>query len=648
MLIKKSFNDALVDIGISPDIYTDPTELTAIKGKNIVVISVESLEQGFLSSNFNNIAPNLNRLAKEWTFYKEMPASPGGGWTAASLYNQQVGMPAFFKGQGNEIFQGTINVQLTGLGHILKAAGYDSRYLVGKKEFGGMSDLLTAYGIPSISERNSIGKYLYRRAGLFDLDLFREAKLQLQALKKEDVPFALFLSTVNTHFPKGIYDKRMEKFIQKGGSDLEFSVSAADYLINNFINHLKSKKLYDNTAIFIFPDHLLMGNSGDELEKLSMSTRQLYLITNVMDKYLPKKTSDTLYQIDLPRMIVNGAKIETNAKFLTDFIKVKNTNDFLKNNSSKLATLNEASLTRVEYVNFFNRQYIGLVRWLKVVRGDLLQKTSEVMVYFDFLSEDQKRVRNRQRYVDNSVMAEVYSKDPRRFIAHAGGSIAGRNYTNSLEAMNSSYKNGFRLFELDIIKTSDNKYVAAHDWQHWASLTAYKDSTPPTRKKFLEQKILNKYTPMDMAAINKWFIDHADAILVTDKINTPADFSNKFIDKSRLMMELFSLEAVKEGVISKIKSSMPSYSVLREIKGDKVSLLKKLGVTDVVTSRREVNRQPETLKSIADAGINIYAFNLHFDKGKGEAYVVCNERNYFYGMYADTWDFNATLDCSKY
>ena len=42
--------------------------------------------------------------------------------------------------------------------------------------------------------------------------------------------------------------------------------------------------------------------------------------------------------------------------------------------------------------------------------------------------------------------------EPLRFIAHAGGQIEGMNYTNSLEALNNSYKNGFRLFELILLK----------------------------------------------------------------------------------------------------------------------------------------------------------------------------------------------------
>ena len=132
---EKSFNQALTDVGISPEKYITPDRLTAEKGKNIIVISIESLEQGFLGKAFDNITPNLTRLSTEWTFYNEMPSSPGGSWTSGSLYNHQVGMPAFFKGQGNDFFQGSTNAKLTGLGHILNKAGYNSKYIVGNAEF---------------------------------------------------------------------------------------------------------------------------------------------------------------------------------------------------------------------------------------------------------------------------------------------------------------------------------------------------------------------------------------------------------------------------------------------------------------------------------------------------------------------------------
>ncbi len=57
--------------------------------------------------------------------------------------------------------------------------------------------------------------------------------------------------------------------------------------------------------------------------------------------------------------------------------------------------------------------------------------------------------------------------DTTRYLAHAGGEINGQRYTNSLEALNLNYSNGFRIFEIDIITTTDGHLVCAHDWDSW-------------------------------------------------------------------------------------------------------------------------------------------------------------------------------------
>ncbi len=45
---EKGFSQALNDLNIPPDLYITPDQLIAESGKNIIVISIESLEQGFL------------------------------------------------------------------------------------------------------------------------------------------------------------------------------------------------------------------------------------------------------------------------------------------------------------------------------------------------------------------------------------------------------------------------------------------------------------------------------------------------------------------------------------------------------------------------------------------------------------------------
>jgi len=241
-------------------------------------------------------------------------------------------------------------------------------------------------------------------------------------------------------------------------------------------------------------------------------------------------------------------------------------------------------------------------------------------------------------FFDNTLKAS-------RLIAHAGGEINGLRYTNSLEALNYSYDKGFRLFELDISKTADNHYVAVHDWQSWSVKTNYKGPLTPDKETFKKHKIHGLYTPMDMDIINYWFKEHPDAILVTDKINEPLEFASKFIDKNRLMMELFTWGAVSEALNIKIKSAIPTSSLLNSIEGDKVSFLKSLGIKDIAIDRPSMKNQRHVLAMISHSGINTYAFNIQQEKSVDEKYVMCNEFEYFYGIYADKWDFSQPLVC---
>ncbi len=226
-----------------------------------------------------------------------------------------------------------------------------------------------------------------------------------------------------------------------------------------------------------------------------------------------------------------------------------------------------------------------------------------------------------------------------RYIAHAAGEIDGVASTNSLEALEENYQKGFRLFELDIITTADNKFVAAHDWKMWARFTDYEDALPPTHQEFLKRKIYGSYTTLDMQGINEWFKNHPDALLITDKLNTPLAFGNQFVDKKRLAMELFSVMAIEEAVNNDI-TVIISQEVLMGLKGDKMDFLEINNITHVAVSRRIISRETDFLDQLRKAGIKVYVYNVNFDPGKDEKYVQENELGLIYGMYADKWIFD--------
>jgi len=145
---------------------------------------------------------------------------------------------------------------------------------------------------------------------------------------------------------------------------------------------------------------------------------------------------------------------------------------------------------------------------------------------------------------------------------------------------------------------------------------------------------------MDIDKINLWFKEHPDAILVTDKVNTPKEFASKFIDKNRLMMELFSAEALKEAIDIGIDKAMASENVLRTIRGKEVETLQKWGIKYVAVSRRIMIDKLAMFIELKEANIKTYVFHVNSDEGRDETFVVENEMDYIYGMYADEWNFS--------
>ena len=115
----------------------------------------------------------------------------------------------------------------------------------------------------------------------------------------------------------------------------------------------------------------------------------------------------------------------------------------------------------------------------------------------------------------------VWVKD-NKLVAHALGEIDGKVSTNSMEAFINSYNKGFRVFETDLILTSDGFLVARHDWNQYLGLTYQNmapyesDSTPLSLKEFKSYKIYGKFAPLTFEDIAVLMHKYKDIYLVTD------------------------------------------------------------------------------------------------------------------------------------
>lgn len=165
-------------------------------------------------------------------------------------------------------------------------------------------------------------------------------------------------------------------------------------------------------------------------------------------------------------------------------------------------------------------------------------------------------------------------------IAHAGGSIDGHVYTNSLEALQNAVANGYRYIETDLLLTSDSVLVAAHSWEDYNRMTgnAHRGDSAMTLEQFLSQRIHGRYTPLTASMVNDFFVNDTSLYLVTDKISDPQLLAGSFPTlKHRMVVEAFSYkhysQLLAEGYYRVLYSCMAddfSSAVTRNLLFDKL------------------------------------------------------------------------------
>ncbi|ANQ52180.1 sulfatase-like hydrolase/transferase [Flammeovirga sp. MY04] len=550
--------------------YTTPKKIKATAGKNVIIISIESMERGIFSNKFDSIAKNLHQLKKDWN-YIDIQQNTGSSWTSGSLYTFMTGFPAFFGMEKNEVFKNAYHSNISSLGSVFSTCNYNTTTVIGSGDFSGTSEMLNCFHINKIIDySNTSDKGTRSVFGLKDKDVFDEAKVEVDRLSKLKEPYSLIISTTDTHFPGGIYDNRMEGYVPKGLFKMEYSMASLDYLLNDFLMHLKNNGVLENTSIFIFPDHLKMGDPGI-FEKTG--ERGLYLISN---EDLSQFEDQNLYQIDLPKIILASAHIKHNLLFLTDFIE-GDKEEYIRNHIYELTEINTKGILNPR-VKKFDPQAI---------------------------SKDY----------------EKYKIDRSKFIAQAGGVIDKENYTNSLEALNNSYKKGFRFFELDFSQTKDKHIVAAHSWKAFHYFLGDNKADAFNYKDFISSKIYGKYSPLDMNLINQWFAKHTDAVLMTDNPISPKKLINLFVDNQRLMLKVFNMNDLDEALKLNFRTVIPHFDLINEMNEKQIKEYVDKGVQYYTMEYYNSVDQNEQINYYSSLGLQPICYGLDLSSYNVDFYV---------------------------
>lgn len=117
----------------------------------------------------------------------------------------------------------------------------------------------------------------------------------------------------------------------------------------------------------------------------------------------------------------------------------------------------------------------------------------------------------------NVYGAEITLPDSSK-IMHAGGVVEGFRGTNSMEALQNSFFNGYRFIELDFCFTTDGHLVSLHDWNENYFGAAYASyfNGAVSLNDFRNKRIIGAYTPVTLENLQDWILGKPETYIITD------------------------------------------------------------------------------------------------------------------------------------
>lgn len=101
-------------------------------------------------------------------------------------------------------------------------------------------------------------------------------------------------------------------------------------------------------------------------------------------------------------------------------------------------------------------------------------------------------------------------------IAHALGALDDKYYLNSMDSFYSNYQKGYRIFEMDLLLTTDNVLVGRHKWGPNLSDPLSDKGDAVSYRTFKSTKLYGKYTPTSFLDMLNLMQKYPDFYLMTD------------------------------------------------------------------------------------------------------------------------------------
>lgn len=238
------------------------------KGRNLIVIQVESLQNLAINTKYNGeeITPNLNALIKDQSIYfNNYYEQRGSGNTSDAEYATNNSLYGSINSYTYGLFSKNY---FRGLPWQLKEIGYSTAAFHGyKKDFWSRDTAYPGQGFDQFYSQDNFNPTLITGMGIDDTPFFSQS---IGYMKTMQQPFYSFLVTLSNHYPYQMPNEYLKiplKEEDKGtifGSYIN-SVNHTDFAIGQFIQELKDAGLYDNSIIAIYGDHFGLTPNDPEI-----------------------------------------------------------------------------------------------------------------------------------------------------------------------------------------------------------------------------------------------------------------------------------------------------------------------------------------------------------------------------------------------
>ena len=228
------------------------------KGKNLIVIQIESLQNFVIGAKYNGqeITPNLNKLiGNNSIYFDNYYANIGKGNTADAEFTT---LNSLYPVIDRECYSLYTDNTYNGLPWLMRDLGYRAFAIHGYEgtfwnrenayPYQGFEEF---YSLEDLDDTDTIGM------GISDKSMFSQTS---DILKEQEDPFFSFIITLTNHHPYEMDEELYTIDLLEEDQGTPFgryleTVAYTDAAIGEFIEQLKEEGLYDNTVIAMYGDH---------------------------------------------------------------------------------------------------------------------------------------------------------------------------------------------------------------------------------------------------------------------------------------------------------------------------------------------------------------------------------------------------------